>query len=363
MADPRNERDRVELGAGDIREVRDDPAWTCLAAQYPGHPNLADEAIYSLPGRLLDAIVNNARGLLTTAEEQFERDLSTAASCGFFRQLRFHYPPLSPQSRAPMVTDELGRMVRSSANNIEDMLVDDMRSQGVTEESIFRHFELAVEKNREIEEWRWSYAGWVVTSSDFRRQRDELRSLQSPRTQRSDPPSLPITLMGQHTADGDNDEYGQLFLSRWGLESLATWDLPIPMKPKLATPTLYPLSDVSDAGLTLFIPWYLLRKKNFSLYDLAKTERLLHLPAPLGDWLDCKDDYWGADRWATMLRLYVYLELCLKRRYANRVIGKLTRLDNAFAEFFSGGDSVKKPIGDESIRKIRLNMQRRLGGK
>jgi hypothetical protein len=362
LADPPNDGNPAELDAEGVEQHRDDPAWTRLVAQYPDHPSLNDEAIYSLPGKLLDAIVSSAPGILTQADEQFERDLSAAASCGFFQQRRFQYPPLSSHPLTQTPADEIGRKARASAKNIEDMLVDDMRKRGVSDELIFQYFELVSQRNQRIDDWRWSYAGWVVTSSDFQRQLNELRSLPPSRGQRNIPPRLPFTFTG-HNSMEDCDEKGHLFLRLWGLESLATWDLPVPMKPQLASPVFYPLPDVSEAGVILFIPWYLLRDKSISLYDLAQSERHLRLPAPLEDWLDAKPQNWGPERFTIMLQIYVYLELGLKRRYRERVSRKLTILDITFAQYFSSLDIRGKPIGEESIRKIRLLMQKRLAAE
>jgi hypothetical protein len=152
------------------------------------------------------------------------------------------------------------------------------------------------------------------------------------------------------------------FYQRWGLDTLATWDLPIPMRPELATPSLYPLSHVGEAGVVMFVPWYLLRDKDITLRDIAEHRRLLNAPNAVTPWLDSVPKNWGHDRNRLMLELYIYVELCLKRRYPDRVHRKFERLDLALSRFlvkrkakYSDSDSKT-----ETVRRVRFEIQRRL---
>ena len=339
------------------------PAWQLLLEKHPDRP-VCQKKQYS-PTAINRRSTHLVPGFLSEEDELFERDLSEAAPSGFFRQSPFAYSPLAPRPPAPAAKDELGRKMRESAARIKDMLSEDMRERGVPDVMIGRYFEYSSEENEAIEERRWSYAGWAVTCSEFQRELDFVRSQAKKPGDQVRLPELPITFLGGQCLTGvhQDDDLWQIFLQKWGLESLATWDLPVPMRPELAEPSFYSLPDIRSAGLTLFIPWYLLRDKNVSLHDLANRQILLQLPPPLKDWLDPKPKNWGHKRYSMMLSLYVYLELGLKRRYADRIRGNLTSLDKAFAEFLISRKENLRQSPDESIRKIRLEMMRRIQGK
>lgn len=357
MATSRNRKtsQRRAKSPSDLPSASADPAWDQLSAKHPGDARLKVEAIYSLPRGLIDAIVRRVPRLLGAADVKFERDLSEATACGFFRGTRFHYPPLTPRRATPAPKDELDRKTRESTQRIQQMLVDDMRSRGESEENIRRFFEFETVQNTAVEERRWSYAGWLATSGDFRRERDLLRSSAEKCGEQSQPPSLPLTLTG-YSDPTDNNDLAQAFLRRWGLESLATWELPVPMRPELASPSLYSLTDIGDAGVTLFIPWYLVRDRNISLHDLVDRQRRLHLPAPLQGWLKPKPKNWGYKRFAELLLLYIYLELGLKRRYPARINRNRAKLDSAFADWFAEEEGNCDQTRDDSVRKIRYKL-------
>lgn len=133
------------------------------------------------------------------------------------------------------------------------------------------------------DERRWSYAGWVATCAEFRRERDKLRR----RCPTAKPPSLPILFTGVTDDEAFVDETSRawfVFLRRWGIEALTTWELPVPMRAEMTEPALYPYENLSEAGMHLFIPWYLLRDKDIRLYELAERNGLSAMPQPLQNW-------------------------------------------------------------------------------
>ena len=63
-----------------------------------------------------------------------------------------------------------------------------------------------------------------------------------------------------------------------------------------------------------------------------------------------------------MFQLYVYIECCLRRRYREKTDGQINRIDSALGAYFNQLDeaSVGSIGHDESVRKTRLEMNRRL---
>ena len=151
------------------------------------------------------------------------------------------------------------------------------------------------------------------------------------------------------------DDYLTVY-QHWGLERLVSWELPVPLKPELVQPSLYHLTDLVSAGVLVFAPWYLLRDKTINLHVLANRKSVLSSTSHLKQWLGRKTDQWGHDRYARMLKLYVYLELALKARYGDRLRRQLDALDGAFAGFIYG-DPVR---ASDSVKKMRRELSRRL---
>jgi hypothetical protein len=336
-----------------------------LAGLYPTQVTLKEEAVYALPSGLIDALACEAKGLWNADDTRFEHDLAKATTCGFFRGERFSFPPLETGHGKEIASTELDGKSKQSIQNIRDMLIEDMRDRGASPGLIQDYFRFAEIEDNTVDERRWSYAGWLATSPDFRRQRDTLRLRDKSSRGSSILPRLPISFAGYAEFDAGSarlrDEW--LFLYRsWGIENLATWDLPIPMRAEISTPSLYSLSDLSGAGLFLFIPWFLVRDRNLSLYEIAKRQQLIGLHPCLQDWLDAKPKNWGHKRYTVMLKVYVYLELCLKRRYANRVRGRIAAIDAALTAYLLPESSEGIPRSDDTIRKIRQEMNRRLMG-
>ena len=152
------------------------------------------------------------------------------------------------------------------------------------------------------------------------------------------------------------------FYRQWALDTLGTWELPVPMRPELTGPSFYPLSSVSGAGVVLFVPWYLLRDKDITLRELAEHNQIADLPQSLVPWIDGTPKNWGHERYQLMLELFVYLELCLARRYADRLKSNRERLDLAFSRHYCiQKDQLAAPARMlETIRKTRQEMNRRL---
>lgn len=185
-------------------------------------------------------------------------------------------------------------------------------------------------------------------------------------------PRLPVEVLGtmflapqrQHLA-----RHGQLmqWYGRWSIEQLPTWDLPIPTTSGLQDVTVYSPDAVSSGGLMLFVPWYLLRDRTLTIAKIGESQQLTETHPHLEEWLHRGPRSLAYQRYAAMLVLYVYLELGLRRRYADRLSGWTDPLDRAFARFelAKGTSPLAVPLADvearvQSVRKLRQKLQQRL---
>ncbi len=298
-------------------------------------------------------------------DEEFERDLARTAGRGFFLGRPIQIWELRGDAMAVQETPEQQRMDelhRESAIRIKQMLVEEMQQDGMTEKQINEHEANATKINVAAEERRAGYAGWLVTDPGFRRARDVMHGKWNKQIEKLRRfPCVPMSLMGVSgdrflTDDHEFDADFQHFYSHWGLERMATWELPVPLRPELVTPSFYHLPDVGHAGLLVFMPWYLFRDRDISLRDLI-DHRLQSLPPKhLAEWIMHEEENWGHKRYGVIFCLYVYLELALNRRYGPRVTGNVDNLDRAFAAFLRDNAS----SGTDTIKKIRLQMADRL---
>jgi hypothetical protein len=346
------------------------PNYTALVEAYPGHPALKQETIYAIPTPLIDAISREVHDFFSAGDEAFERKLARLAGTGFFLGRPINYPPLYAAPVHPAAAGELleweERHGRSNAR-IRELLNDEMRQEGISDEQIERYWKDEVETQKRIEARRWGYVGWLATDPGFRRARRLFRDKWLKRIEALGGfPDFPMSYFGERPSSPkvkDRPFYDGCigFYRSWSLHSLATWDLPIPMRPDTFQPSLYHLPATDDAGITIFVPWHLLRDKDLKIAELTKHKLTLKSQPHLEGWFNGEKN-WGYDRFAIMLKLYVYLELCLKARYPDRVAGHLEKLDYALGYFLAQHASAQEVhlSKADSIRKIRQEMARRL---
>ncbi len=214
-----------------------------------------------------------------------------------------------------------------------------MRKSGKSDKEIQACWDAKARMQERVEARKLGYAGWLVTHPDFHLARNRFRQQwQSNINKLGAFPALPRSFFGEQPPELQQRDhpfdmaYTSLYQD-WGLHSLATWELPIPMRPEMAEPSFYHLPAVSSAGITFFVPWYMLRDKNLKLRELAEHKLILMSQPHLEDWLTGKPKDWGHERFAVMLKLYIYIELCLEVRYSNRMKRKRGKLDYAFGRF------------------------------
>ena len=354
------------FGFGD----KPDPRWDKFSKKHSGNPALEHDAICALPEPLINALKLEITDFFSKQEEQFERDLAQVTSGGFFLRHPFSYSPL----KGPLLDDgtdenfrKLAERQRKSDQQIKQMLVEDMEQHGRSAPRIEEHFATKDKIEEKIADRKWGYAGWLVTNPDFRKECIDFRNCWEHWIREIGGfPEYPTDFMGRSpvvpkAVRAFYDDYTQ-FYQRWCIHTFATWDLPIPMRAGIATPIFYPLSQVSEAGMALFIPWYLLRDQTFKLQNLAKHERFSRGPDHLQGWFRRDRNRWGHERLRTMLKVFYFVELCLKRRYPDQIDRRTEELDYALSRLlFQSPDPRAAPLREvESIRKVRQEMGRRL---
>jgi hypothetical protein len=350
-------------------EASADPRWSEFAARFCGNPALQQDALYALPVALIEAVRQEVPRLWSKDDVQFERELARVSPAGFFLQRPFRFPVLPAPD--PDVPDESSRMLaergEAAGEQLRMLLAEELQGCGKSKLATENYFKRQAANQQKVLHRQRGYVGWLVTDRGFHLSRQafwDRWGLQIRKTREM--PRLPISYFGEKPPSVTRklrEFYSEYisFFRHWCLDSFVTWDLPLPMRAELVGPSLYYLPNIAGAGLTLFVPWYLLVDQDLQLRDLADHHRGSGATSHLREWLDTKSA-WGYERFGFMLQLYVYLELALKRRYGERVAREIGRLDQAFAQFRAEqeGGSRSAVTGADSIRKIRQQMQKRL---
>jgi hypothetical protein len=345
--------------------------WEQFSARHQDHPALLGQTLYAIPDGLLNAIEQESPEFLTTREKRFERDLARYRGVGFHcgRPIRFRL--FAEMQRRPLNSAESRwrRQIGKSERQIDQLFTEYMESLGRPQGNVEAHRLQRDEfRNRVLERQR-GYVGWLLTNADFRAERDAFfaqwmrrlrlasRETGVPLSQQQRPRTTPRKPTRQFWADAVQ------FLWKWGLEAMLTPDLPLPMDPGLERPSFGDPSALMAAGTVLFIPWYLVVDKDMRLEELIDNYRLEASLSHLEDWLRTPIGRgWGFERFGLILRLYVWIELALTRRYPDRMAGQVNHLDRALARFEIGQTATEDAIDRraDSIRRARTEMNRRL---
>ena len=353
--------------AGEVLDWR----WAELLSSHPGHPALDAPAIYALPPELIDALQKPHQKFFSADEECFERDLARLGGGFFLKRPIVH--PLLPDAKLNEAEtfrlQEHQKRQQRSTEQIDQMLADEMRKAGWSDQEIRDHCENEQAIKTRIEERQWGYLGWLVTDAGFRQVRDALCERWGEQiVRRGGFPQIRMSWFGERPPEIEESERElhmdfHAFYRAWGLDRLVTWELPEPMRAELSQPSLYFSPDVGEAGFMVFVPWYLFRDKDLKLREIAEHKRDIHAPHHLNEWLSGKPKRFGFDRFAKMLEIYVYLELALRNRYGDRLRGKTDEMDHAFGSFLygQGSQNWSGRVGADNVKKIRQKMKQRLG--
>jgi hypothetical protein len=339
------------MAGGKTKNPEPRRVWEKFARRQRNHPLLAVDPLYALTDKLIDILTAEVPGLFSERDLAFERDLARTVSGGFYYQRPFQCLLCADLPAGPQA---------DRARQIETLLAQSLKDEGLNPLQIQRLSELEQEQKEHYNSRAAAYAGWLIAHPQFRQERDSLRQQEGARVASLGGfPSLPRSFLFQkvelkHTTPEDISFFN--FYDRWGLSSFLTWELPLPLEPELAGLTTYDPLTIRSAGVNLFLPWYLLRDRSIRLQDLIDSLKKLDTPKHLKGWLESstKQEGLGYTRWWNLLVLYRYRNLALASRYPDQLHGNTERLDRAFASFLE--------VDPTSIKKLRLDMHKRLRG-
>lgn len=346
-------------------------SWRQLVAKFRGDARFCDDPIYALPEKLINAICTDVPGLFSSDDETMERSLTKLAGQGFFLGRSIAHPSLPVTLRGVDLSSadrKLKEDFEGAAERNREMLIQEMRERGLSDQEVARHVAADKAYKQKIAERQAGYVGWLVTNPEFHRDRDQFRNRWEAKIDaRGRFPHFPISMFGElpESPPLDDREYHSdwtQFYKRWSLDHLVTWDLPVPMRPQLTSFNFYRSSDVSEAGVVLFAPWYLLRDKDITLRDVAEQRSSISMPPEIAPWVQGMPKNWGHERYGVMLAIYIYLECCLKKRYGARLKGKTEALDLAMSRYYCDqSDTSPSPDSKvDTIGKIRKEMAKRI---
>ena len=338
-----------------------------MAQLHGDRPALQSETIYALPNALIDAIKQELPSFFSPTDEDFERDLERLSGSGFFLRRPIQHPFL-PGLAFPMrgtpEPETFQQRQQQADNRIREMMTDELTKLGRSKKAIDDYFKEKRAYEHRAEDRQLGYLGWLVTNPGFRKHRDVFRATWEAKIREEGGfPEVPISLFGDAPAGTPKRErpfksdYMQFF-KHWALQLMAAWELPIPMRPEMMGPSLYHLPSVGEAGILLFVPWYLLRDKDVGLREAALHQQFLLGPPQLDEWMSGQPKQWGYERYGLMFRLYVHLELGLKQRYRQQLQRQAGKVDHALARFLK--PEQESFVSAETIRKVRQEMNRRL---
>jgi hypothetical protein len=330
--------------------------WKNFARRHSGHPFLECDPLYSLPIELIEAIETKLPDFFAAGQAEFEKDLARTASFGFFRQRALGV------TRAVPGQESLEDRHARSARQIETMLREGYRLAGLTQDQIDDHFRREADDSETVETRQGAYVGWLVTNRRFRAEVRKLRDDWEPLV--SEVGLFPTSAhwldtearLGRRLPRECRRDFSA-FYDRWSLLLMLTWDWPVPLGPLLTGLLTADLLPFGDAGLVLFVPWYLLRGEKLNLQAVAQNVRQVDTPEHLRPWVQRQSDH-GGDRlgdfrYERTAWLYRFRELALNRRYRPACRRRTEKLDGIVGELW--GRDV------DTVKKIRLGMRRAIG--
>lgn len=330
-----------------------------VPAEYRTNPFVDGRFFYSLPQRLIEAVVQEL------GEERFDRELldmerrltevagDHSPTVGFWQgrllpYFEFHRVPL----------------VAFSDKDVEEV--------GLEPGEVADSIRLLEGRNQPLlAKFSKAYCGWLMTNREFLDEHDQLLSRHVETVRRHGSLLATTLLPDDYRATFPQDLYPnddplwskflaecKPFLLRWRLAGLAGPYLPIPAKPLLAG--TFPLTVVQEliaAGGVFFLPDTMPIPSRDQLRDML--DHALHRgdkPVHLEEWLDMvRPDNTARNRMDPFIR---YFELehywrILRQRHSTAIYRKSGKLESAFATYLR--------IVDRRIHEDMIAIRKRLG--
>ncbi|MFT3881093.1 MAG: hypothetical protein QM703_15700 [Gemmatales bacterium] len=271
----------------------------------------------------------------------FELDLAATVSFGFFQQRAYG-----------VVAPDDDESHRRRSQQIDRMMLKEMIVAG-RKDFEAREYEQTHEEYRSLIDDRINaYRGWLVLQPTYRQ---ELTGMKSKWQSHIDCigrfpiyPRWPnIDQETGFECDAVFSAEVLTFYRRWGLDSLTTWDWPNPMEPDFNTQMLEDHQPLGQTGITLFIPWYLLRGERLDLQSFIQGSRMYHCEEHLRDWLEPQPSGKRSNtsdiRFRSIAWLYRYYFLALCNRYPESISRNVASLDEVLGQVLErSGESIKR---------------------
>jgi hypothetical protein len=275
-------------------------------------------------------------------------------------------PPLRGDWESETVDSELLRLVGeiSTANLAADE-ASKIRKQAENETEVTRRKQEA-------------YSMWLILNPVFQAAVRDLRQQwnDAVREQRGFPTHPCINAFRDNGADKRfnrrcRDQFIHVYRV-WGIERFLTWELPLPLNPSLngwdaarllargeLSPPGGPPSTRGDPpwpftaedGVSLFLPWHLIRGRQFDLTAVMDRVRLERAPQHLASWL--ANDSEGDIALQQKFWLYRCHVLVLGRRYSVQCKRNVGRLNEIVGEVIGRTDEVVRKLRQSLVRDLK----------
>lgn len=294
---------------------------------------LAGDACYALPRPLLICLEEAVPEFLEPDDLAFENEFAAAASFGCFHgQMLGQAEVLSPAEQA------LEQDAFQAVESIESMLDHHALESGANEYDIKQRKAVHRQSLQMATQKRSGYIGWLIRQQEYQRDVEHLRRRYSKLIRAQGGfPSRAIPLIASQLPESSETFAIEIldFYRRWALESLLTWDWPIPLRAELHGLPDGDSEAGSRDGVSLFLPWSTLQGGQMPTEELLRLIKATACPGHLREWVDASSKHAkrNADYFSVQTQLYRYFWLGLQARYPSRLRGHLQKIDAAFAKW------------------------------
>lgn len=328
-----------------------------LPPELADHEWIAERVFYTLPKRLLEALIDKI------GEESFnperlrvERILSDAVAhnphvAGFQNGQSIDFALLSVEPEPLVCPTELQRQQLHWSKTVEHC------------ESTARILRARLQLFLDAER---GYAGWLMTEPKFLAERDAFLAQWDSHIERLGLPRNGPTVLQMSrvempfakVTDGGEKQYLDAyaaFCARWRLADLRTAELPEPLTPQIPVQTpLALLTHMQAGGVTLYQPDTMPVPSRDKLRTILEEVRESHENEHLAEWIQIV----GRDRHNDhSIQLFGsifvvrHFEAVLNERHAEALDRKIGRMEEAFADFLA--------VSADAVDKYRQRIRRR----
>ncbi len=300
--------------------------WSAFSARNAQSPFVSFNPLYPLPCRLIEIIQNKIKNFFDTEEVKFETDLSsTVSSCFFYRR---------PIGLLVNNQDDMDERIKETSREL-DRLSKEADSRLGLDSSYTEQQSRNISKwATAINETKKAYSGWLISNEEYV---IDLISMIKKWGARIEKDGLFPILKNISKSKGKFQSSFYRFYCRWGLETLETWLMPVPIDPdlELGFPTFR--EHPSSAGVNIFLPYYMLRGEVLDYRELFRSFRANPINSHLHVWTRINDKHRtkvGDKRLVTILSLFKVFFLALRFRYYYKLKSNMGKIDEALSVYY-----------------------------